>query len=312
MMMALRSRHWQIGLLFAVVGTFLFSAKGIFIKLAYGYGIDTITLIALRMLFSLPFYLGLLLWSVKKMSAKQKEMILQPLVIAKISILGVLGYYVASFLDLMALQYISVQLERLVLLTYPIFVALLSWVFFKERLSGNVFIALFLSYAGISVLFGHDLSFQKNPILGTGLVVMSAFSFAFYFSLAKTQIKVSGVIFFTCVAMLGATLLVLSHFFLVHDWPDLLVQQELLVVSVILAVFCTVLPSFMMTGAISRIGAVPSAMIGTVGPFFTAIMAVLVLGEEFTIYHVIGMVLTTAGVYLLGKGRKGDSATEKV
>ncbi len=286
----------------ALVGTFLFSAKGIFIKLAYGYGIDTVTLIALRMIFSLPFYLLLLVWSARKMKTSQRREVFRPRVILKISVLGVMGYYIASFLDLKALLYISVQLERLVLLTYPIFVAVLSWLIFRERLGGNVFLALILSYGGISVLFGHGLSRQENLVWGGILVVMSAFSFAFYFTLAKTQIKISGSVFFTCIAMLAATFMVLVHFFLVHDVEDLFVRREVLLLGGILAVFCTVLPSFLMTEAISRIGPVSSSMIGSVGPFFTAILAVAILGEAFTVYHVIGMVLTIGGIYVLGLG----------
>ncbi len=289
------------GFLLALVGTFLFSSKGIFVKLAYQYGIDTVTLLALRMLFSLPFYVILLVWSVRKMNAETKAASLQVSVLAKISFLGILGYYIASFLDLEAMHFISVQLERLVLLTYPIFVALLSWVFFKERLTGNILLALLLSYSGIAILVGYDFSQQINLVWGSLLVVLAAFSFALYFTFAKIQIKISGSVFFTCIAMMAAAFGLLVHFFIKHDFTDLFVRKELLVLGGILAVFCTVLPSLLMTEAIARIGSVSSAMIGSAGPIFTAIMAVMILNEPFTIYHILGMVLTLSGIYVLGQ-----------
>ena len=144
-------KNFKLGIFFAISGTALFSLKSIFIKLAFIEGIDATTLLTLRMLIAFPFYLVILIYAIKTRPEKAKNFNKKSG--AGIFVLGFFGYYLASYLDFEGLSYVSTQLERLTLFTYPIMVALLSWVFFQEKITKKILFSLLMSYVGVSFLF---------------------------------------------------------------------------------------------------------------------------------------------------------------
>jgi drug/metabolite transporter (DMT)-like permease len=100
----------------ALLGALGFSGKAIFAKLAYAAApIDAVTLLALRMLFSMPFF-GAMIW-LSHRDATQAPLTRRDW--TAILWLGFIGYYLASFLDFWGLEYISAGLERLILFTNP-------------------------------------------------------------------------------------------------------------------------------------------------------------------------------------------------
>ena len=291
-------RYLRSGLLLAVGGTALFALKSIFIKFAYQQGVDTTTLLALRMLIALPFYLLMLGWLLRQ-PATCKPI---PRDLASVMALGFLGYYLASWLDMQALNYISAQLERLTLYTYPIMTTLLGWFFLKEIITRNILLALLFTYGGVMVLYAHEASLGGSNIsVGVGLVVASALSFSCYVILSKPLIGKLGSRLFTSIAMLSSTLFVVVHFLATHRVGDLLITPTAWVYAGLLAIVSTLLPSFMVSEAIARIGTARTSIVGTAGPVFTIALAVLLLGEPFGWYHLAGMLLVMYGVSLLGK-----------
>lgn len=284
----------KIGLLYAFFATCLFSTKGIFIKLAYQYGVDSITLMSYRMLLSLPFYLGVFAWLLYQAPGLKNQ--LKPHTLP-VMLIGMLGYYLSSFLDLQGLTYISSQLERLLLFTYPTVVVLLSWLVLGNAISKQVIGALVLAYLGVFVLFYHDLEQQgKGVVTGSLLVLAACFTFAGYLLLSKPKIAHIGSRAFTCLAMLGASVMIFLHFFTVHELDDLVIPMPVFWICLWLAIGCTVIPSFMMSAAIARVGPEQTAIVGGSGPVLTAMMAVFILGEDFTVYHILGMSMVIAAI----------------
>ncbi len=290
--------NFQSGLLLAIAGTALFSIKSIFIKLAYQEGVDTTTLLSLRMLIALPFYLLILIWLLRKPETKKPL----PKEFFAIFGLGFIGYYLSSYLDLEGLNYISAQLERLTLYTYPIMTALLSWFFLREVITKRLVFALVLTYTGVLLLYFHESMLTGiNASIGVLLVAAAALSMSFYLVLSKKIISKFGSSLFTSIVMLSSTVFVLIHFLLTNEIQDLLINNSAWVYVFMLAIFSTVLPSFMINEAIARIGAAKTTIVGTVGPIFTVILAVFLLGEPFGWIHLAGILLVIFGVSLLGK-----------
>ena len=295
----LEARNLRTGLAFAVVGTALFGLKAIFIKLAYREGVDATTLLTLRLLIASPFYIAMLLWLLfkeNKTLPHGKELLI-------ICALGFIGYYLSAYLDMQGLTYISTQLERLTLYTYPLMTTLLGWLLFKEVVSKRVILALFLTYSGVLLLYWFEAAeVGTDTTKGVLYVLTSAFSFACYVVFSKVYISKIGSRLFTAIAMLASIFYMLVHFGATHEVGDL--QQQTAAVwgyGVLLAFFSTVIPSFMMAEAIARIGASRASIVGTTGPIFTIALAVLLLGEPFGLTHFGGMVLVILGVSLLGK-----------
>lgn len=291
------------GYALAAFGALLFSMKGIFIKLAYGTGtapaVDAITLLALRMAFALPVYvaIGSLAWIERQRAGQSLPTLWQ--VISALFV-GVLGYYVASYLDFEGLVYLTAQLERLILFTYPFFVMLLGAMFFGGRITPWGAGSLILAYGGISMIFVEGATATgENAAYGALLVLGSALCFAFYQHLAKPLITRIGSRIFTCLAMGGACLAVLGHYGVDRSLMELFdIPARIVGLCLLIAVFSTLLPSFMLNAALDRVGPEAVSVLGTISPAATIVMAIFVLGEPFTIADALGTALVMAGVGL--------------
>ena len=280
----------------AIAGSVLFSTKGIFIKLAYGYGVSTEMLLSLRMVVALPVYLVILASLFRRDSGLGRA--LSPRVVLATMAIGILGYYVSSYLDFLGLNFVSAQYERLVLFTYPFFVVLFGAWFFGERLVWRVIPPMLVSYAGLVVLFGWNLVTAPDGIVaGTLLVLGSAITFALYQHLARRQMaRGLGSAAFTCIAMSTAAVCAILQGVVVEGPAAYAaLPVEVWVFGLALGIFGTVLPSLLMNAGMSRIGARATASTAAIGPVVTIGMAVAILGEPFSGVDAVG-----AGLVILG------------
>lgn len=290
----------HIGLLFAVLGAVGFSFKAILIKLAYPYGVDAVTLLALRMGFSLPFFLALG-WH------DQRTRKPEPLGRRDIGLmlgLGLTGYYLASYLDFLGLQYISAALERLILFAYPTLVVVLSALFLGKHISRRAMGSIALCYAGIALAVAHDLHVagdMHDVLIGGGLVFGSAVSYALYLMGNGQAVGRLGAARVTAWASTAACLLCLAHFALTRPLGLLVQPAPVLLLAGAMALFSTVLPVWMVSEAIRRMGAGPVSLIGTLGPVVTLFLGWLILDETIGLFQILGGALVVAGVMLVGK-----------
>lgn len=294
------------GYALAIGGAVFFSTKGVFIKLAYQTGVGVETVLALRMLVAVPIYLAILVWVLAREPEMREK--LTPLRILAAAAVGSLGYYVASFLDFAGLLFVSAQYERLVLFTYPFFTFALGLMFFGDRMNWRLIPAMVLSWIGLLVIFGWNLVNQADGLLiGTILVLASAITFALYQHLARRSMDLVGTRLFTCIGMSTAGLFAITHNIVQHGPSGFAgLSGEVWAYGLALGIIGTILPSFMLNHAISRIGARATSATGNFGPVMTVIMAVLILGEPFTLAHGVGTALVVIGGFWFGiQNRKG-------
>ena len=285
------------GFVLAIFGTLLFSLKSIFIKFLYTHGLDANAVLVLRMALALPLYAIILLWLLRH---QVDRMQLNLSTMRSIFLLGFLGYYLASLLDLMGLELITAQLERLSLFTYPFMVAVIGYLLFNEGLTRRLILALIITYSGLWLVMGQELQLTgNNVVLGVSLVLGSALSFAFYVLLSRPHIKQIGSKLFTSIAMIASSIFGLLHGVVMIDWSVLIISYTAWLWLALLVVFSTVIPSFMMTEAIHRIGPAQTGVVGMLGPIFTIGMAIYLLDEPFTLIIAIGVLLVIIGVMSL-------------
>jgi len=286
------------GLVLATLGAIAFSGKAILAKLMYRHGVDAVQVIFWRMLLALPLFLALAWWAGRGKAA------FTPRDWRAIVGLGFCGYYLASLLDFMGLQYISAGLERLILYLNPTLVLLLSVALFGQRITGRQGIAMALSYAGVAVVFGQELHFEgPNAALGAALVFASAISYAVYLVYSGQLVQRLGALRLTGTASSVACGLCIAQLFVLRAPSAALVPEPVLWLSLLNATLCTFAPVLMVMMAIERIGATLAAQAGMVGPMSTVLMGVWLLGEPFTGWVVAGTVLVLSGVWLLAKWR---------
>jgi len=289
-------RYVQVGYLFAAIGALLFSTKGIIIKLAYQDPVDAETLLALRMAMALPFYVAIGALSVRDRWRKGEALPSSGLV-GKAVLVGLLGYWFASYTDFLGLEYISAQFERLILFTYPLFVVIFGAMFFRQPIRLRVVGAILVSYAGLALIFTEKAATLGDEVaIGAGLVLAAAIAFALYQLLAKPLIGAIGPRLFTCIAMSGSAVGAFVQFFLTHPPSNLVLGSRTYLLAFLIAVGATVLPSFFLNAALQRISAQANATIGTLSPVMTIALAVLILGEPLTLTDVAGTALVLAGV----------------
>ena len=286
------------GVLLAVLGSIAFSGKAIIVKLAYRHGVDAVTLIMYRMLFALPMFLLLAWWAGRgkpALTRRDRRMIFG---------LGFSGYYLASFLDFAGLQFISASLERLILYMNPTLVLLLGVFVFHRKVEHRQLIALAVSYCGVLLVFGHEVSLQGAHVaLGAALVFGSAVSYAVYLAFSGEEVRRLGALRLTGLATSVACGLCIVQFLVLRPMAAAAVAPEVIWLSLLNATLCTFAPVLMVMMAIERIGATLAAQTGMVGPLSTILMGVLILGEPFTAWVAAGTALVLAGIWLLARAR---------
>ncbi len=295
------NRDVLLGIIFALLAAVGFSAKAILVKLAYLDGVDAITLLALRMVFSVPFFIGIAIWA-RQHHAEQLNTHDRLLVLG----LGLIGYYLSSFLDFLGLQYISAGLERLILFLYPTLTVLLSALVYKRAIGRKVIAAMVLCYAGIALVFMHDLGTKQDGIvLGAALVFASTLSYSIYLVGAGHAIARIGAMRFTAYAMVVASVASLLQFTVMRPLSTLDLPLRVYELAIAMAIFSTVLPVFMLSFAIRRIGSGSASLIGSIGPVSTIYMAYLILGEHISLLQIVGSALVLGGVLAISTSRMG-------
>jgi drug/metabolite transporter (DMT)-like permease len=286
-----------VGPLFAVIGVLGFSFKAILVKLVYlAHPVDAVTLLALRMIYAAPLFALMALWAegrpgTRRMSRRD---------VAALTGLGFIGYYLSSYADFTGLQYITASLERLILFTYPTVVVLLSALVHRKPVTRRTTIALLLCYAGVVLVFAHDLRNAdrgRDVALGGVLVFASAVLYATYLVFAGPVIHRLGSLRFIAWAMLASTVFVFAQFLATHPLSALSVPLRIHLLSIAMAVLSTVLPTWLMAEALKRIGANQAALVGSLGPVFTIALGAALLGEPLHAIQFAGVALVLAGVW---------------
>ena len=299
-------KAYLIGLSMSATGASLFSLKGILMKLGFERGASVEQLMSLRLCISIPIFMCIALWAARKHNIRPnfKDYIICLL-------LGFLSYYFCTWLDFTGLQYISAQLERLILFLYPTIVAILALIFLGDKFGWRHGAALVLSYVGVAILALREYAgFGPDALLGAGLVFSCSVLFAGYVVASKPMIGRLGVPVFTAIAMSGAGVATLTHYSIAVSigaqtpvW-----STEIWMLGALMAIFCTVFAALLMNSGVSRIGPGLASATGGVGPAVTAVLAVMILGEPFAWQHAVALCLTVGGVLLLVKIRQKTPA----
>ena len=300
------------GFVITFIGAIFFSTKAIIVKLAFAHThADAVTLLALRMLFSVPFYIAIGLFA----SNKKTNVYFTKKQWIYIILLGLTGYYVSSLCDFIGLQYISAGLERLILFIYPTLAVVLNAIIFRQQVNNFQKIAMVLTYAGIGIAFWGEMkidSANSQFFIGSFFCLLCAITFAVYLVGSGRMIAETGAIKFTSYAMMAACAGIFVHYFVtgrtIHS-----MEANLLGYGVALAILATVIPSFFMSNGIKKIGSSNAAIISSIGPVSTILQAHFILGEKITIAQITGTVLVIIGVLLVGWRTRGNiSTTQKI
>ncbi|MBU3743482.1 MAG: DMT family transporter [Sediminibacterium sp.] len=290
----------RIGFWMAVTGALLFSTKAIWVKLAYrDTGVDAVSLLFIRMLFSLPFYVALFIYIQWKERETHHTNI--RLWIGMI-VMGLAGYYASSLFDFIGLQYVSAGLERLILFIYPTLAVLINSWWLKTRITKQQRWALVLTYTGIVLACYSELAMVRVKTgfyFGTFMILLCAITYAFYLVGTGKMVQKAGVIRYTSTVMLAATAGIGMHYAIVKGGNAFILSSPLAGYGIALALIATVIPSFLMSSGMKRIGSNQVSIITSIGPVSTILQAHWFLNEPIGIWQITGTGLVIIGVILI-------------
>ncbi len=253
---------------------------------------DAVTLLTLRMVFSVPFFLAVSLWKVnsKQINLSRRDWF-------TVTTLGLIGYYLGSLLDFWGLYYIPASLERLILFLYPTLVLLLSAWLLRRPIRAYEVAALAVCYAGIALVLLKGISLNAVHLsLGAALVFGSALTYAIYLIGSTSIITRIGSVRFTAYSMTVTSIAIVLHFLFTHDLASLRQPSAVYMLAIAMALLSTVLPAFFVAEALNRIGAKKTSIIGSVGPVSTLLLGAIFLNETITAMQLVGTALVIAGV----------------
>lgn len=298
MRFTIASRSFSV--LLAITGILLFSSKAVLVKLAYQYEVDSVSLLLLRMGFALPFYVAIAVFRRPQQKPAHSDM-------GWLVALGIVGYYLSSYFDFLGLQYIKAGLERLILFIYPTIILLLSWLIFGKRITRPQAIGVTVTYLGVLLIFAMEINISdtRAVLIGGGLVFLSAVTYASFLVGSGWLIPKFGATVFTSWSMIVSCCCVLVHYLLTQDVSHIFqLPTGVYGIALLMAVFATVIPSYLISYAIKGLGASNFSILASLGPVSTISLAALLLGEKLTWIQLAGAVVVMVGIWLAERGKK--------
>lgn len=284
------------GVVLGILGIVLFSSKAVMVKLVYNYEVDPINILLLRMVFSFPFYLTIAI-------AYRNKNINNSIIKTDyywVVLFGIVGYYLASYFDFVGLIYIKASLERIILFLYPTVVLLLNKWFFKQPITMLQKIAIILTYLGIVIAFGPEVSSTgSHVLLGGFFIMLSAITYAAYLVGSGWLIPKFGVVKFTTYAMLVSCICVFLHYSLTSEVSILNHTWQVYLLGFLIAIFATVVPSYLVSASIKLISSSNFAIIAGIGPISTIVLAAFFLNETLTLVQLFGALVVILGILLV-------------
>ena len=282
----------NIGILVVFLATVFLSTKSIWAKLIYLDSLSPLNVLVCRAVLSLPFFLIPMIRFDWNSVNKSK--------IFKYSFFGAILYLSSSIADFIGLLYISASLERAVLFTFPIYVFLLSSDL--SRITFSKVVLIVSTVLGLAIMFNPTVdNHLTDTLIGISLVLLSAIFWALFIIYSKRAVSNISPTIFTSTYMCITTVLLLLGFII--DSKNFTtfstLQTHTMIYLVFLAIFCSIIPSYLMSFGLKRINASLAAVISAMGPIVTLVLDVVILNHNLALNEIIGAIIVTACVTCL-------------
>lgn len=285
----------NIGVLFVFIAATAFAFKGVFAKLAFAEGISIIALLFLRFAISIPLF-----WLGSFAIQRRNNISITPKHLKECFFTGFL-FFISTLTDFTAISLLDVSVERVILFTYPAFILMFTAIASHKLPAKSHLAAFIITYIGVGMIVGitSKWSLFINNLEGTVWAIMAAISYGLYLMKSQSIIESIGPIKFTTISNTFTFLFLCIYFLYLGAWQELVINLKEFYYVALIAVFCTVMPFFILFEGIKRIGAAQSAIISMIGPAITLLAAHTILNEKLEINQLIGVFITISGIFLI-------------
>lgn len=195
------------------------------------------------------------------------------------------------------------SIPALLLYTAPIFVMILSVIFFKEKITKKKLISLIMTFLGLILVTGAFSSSDKISIFALLLGLGSGLGYALYSIFGKFLVDKYSAITITTYTFVIATIFSVPFSGVIQNF-NLLISSKGILSALALAIISTVLPFLLYTKGLSGMETSKASILATVEPFVATIVGVVFFRETMTLYKIIGMLLVLLAIIILNMNKK--------
>lgn len=224
----------------------------------------------------------------------------------KIFLLGFAGIFLFGMLNMVGIK-LSTSINSAILVnSYPLMVVILAPLFVKEKVSKKMFVGAFIGFAGVIIVLGNGFeisSFLKSKFfIGNLLILLSALCVAIYSIFAKKYIKKYGGLEITFWTVLSGFILLFIYSLISGDFLEITnISFNTFLLILHVAIFTTALTWIVRFKSINKIGLIQTSAFMFLVPIFGILASNLILGEQITIFALVGTLFVLGGIYLAQK-----------
>ena len=277
------------GVVLAIISAICYGMNPLGALFLYEEGLNVNSVIFYRFIFASILLAIFMLIKKDSFYLKFKEIIL-------LALLGLLfGISAISLFN--SFLYMDAGLASTVLFIYPIFVAIIMALFFKEKNSIITILSIIFAFLGVVLLYESDGANVSN--FGIFLVIVSSLCYAIYIVIINQYLKLSALKV-TFYSMLFCTITILIHSFFDSSLNIMpLVNFNMWFYTLFLALVPTIISLLFLIKAIQLIGSTSASILGALEPLTAVLIGVYVFNEKITFWLVIGIVFILFGVLLI-------------
>lgn len=235
------------------------------------------------------------------MMAQGKSLLVSMKELALLAVLGVV-FSTSSITLYFSFCFMDAGIASTLLFVYPVMVAVIMAVLFKEKLSAAAIFAIVLALTGIALLYEGDGGATLSTV-GVLLVMLSSLSYAVYIVVVnKSPLRISSLKLTFYVLFFGM-LTILANSFITGIHIQMLTTPRMWMCALMLALLPTVFSLVLMVISVHEIGSTPTAVMGALEPLTAVVIGVMVFGEQLTLRLSVGIVLILVAVIIIVAGK---------
>jgi drug/metabolite transporter (DMT)-like permease len=282
------------GYIYSILSAILFGSAGLFVKLAYVGGIDSISLLTLQYMIAVPLMFILMYIFNRKSFKVTKTQLL------RLAVLGIVGNTFMTVFYYISFNYLPIEVVAILLYTYPIMVFIYSTVYKKESLGYKKLFAVFLAFFGC-VLTLDILSGQfKYSLVGIAFALLCAMFYAFMNIYSEERLQGLEPLAINAYSTLFSLICLMIYRFPIFVFKGE-INGSLLGYTAILALFCEIIPLTLLYAAIKHIGSLKVSIIGNLEIPTAMLVSFFILHEQIANMQILGTILVIYAIYIIRK-----------
>jgi drug/metabolite transporter (DMT)-like permease len=281
------------GYLLVATASILWGTMGILGKLAFAYGIDPVTLIALRLLISsLTILAPVTLFRRELFRIQRRDM-------SRLLVLGVFGTALQRIAYFYAVDLTTATMAAILFYTYPIFVTIYSSLFLREKVTLSTVFAMVLTFSGAAlVVKAYEPARLNASLSGVIFGVLSSITFAVYFlttkKLRNRYTNWTLILYGDGIGALTLAPIIFLSFSPIVNYP-----QQLWLLVLTIAWFPSLLAYLLYSYALKHVDSSRGSILSVIEPLSAAVFSATILRENFEALQIVGVALSLTGVILL-------------